>query len=90
MPRSFTKKANLFSIREAVNGWHNLNNTTRRINQAKKGPFTSWLNQLEPGEVVVTNGKKTIEELFYNPQYQWLREPTLQSKSCRTDEETLD
>ena len=57
MPRSFTKKANLLPIQDAVNGYQNLNNTTKAINRAKWGPFARWKNQLEIGEIVVTNGK---------------------------------
>jgi hypothetical protein len=57
MPRSFTRKANLLPIQDAVNGYQNLNNTTKAINKAKWGPFARWKHQLEIGEVVVTSGK---------------------------------
>jgi hypothetical protein len=57
-------------LRDVVNGLGNLNVTSAKINQAKRGPFTAALNRLQSGQLRTVS----IEQMARQGRGRWMLE----------------
>ena len=59
-------------LREALNGVSNLNVTSKRVNQAKRGPFTAAMNRVRAAETRGSMRLVTLEQLARQGKARWL------------------